>query len=1174
MKRRRTIQLVRGVLLAVVLIAVLVDLAGEFGALTPWVAGRIRRELAAHGLVCHVGSARVGLVTGIRLDNLTVRDDGERAVRLLHIHRIKGTPAFAALFRGRLRLKQVAAENVTVFTPPDAETPATLPAASIDHVVASVHSDRIRIERVLGTVLQIPIHVEGTITGLAPGDGEDATGRSTDWSWASRTAAIGIDLPPPARALLSQLRANTFAEKDSGLYATFELPLDAPGSFRAQGRLAVADLILFDTPIRKLKGAVHLTPAAVSIPSCALFMDGDRTVLHGSLEFDRRTQRLAGRMDATVPFARARSMAGLSAAPILRDLSCPEPLAIHLSLAPSPLRVGALQGTLRATTAQLNGYGQPLGAVTMEGSFENGILSFPRLQISDDRRDALDGNLTVDTNDRTLSGTLSGALATGKLIKGTAMAAQAPPWLHFRDDAEADTFTVKAENSPWPADGLRLTGSAALHSLQLGELPISSTRFEFALNGSELTLEDFRMDRDGAEGQTATLAAGRARCDVVKRTLGASLEGRVAASQLGLLLQSSVPEAVRAAIGRTGHLSYALQLDESPLDWAQWVGTAELEATEMNLGGVSVHSIDIPISFSGEEIACDGLAVTLADEMTTTGSFSLRRPNLVLNAKLDAQLSSSKLVPLLPEPVASGKLSGLDVDRIDLTVETTDLSLKTPDWQVAGTLAAGPGKLENFVFESISESTFTLSRRQLPQPVVELRTHVPRADLGKHATIEDARVKITAGNGISVEMDGRAKATPEFVEAFIFGPRFQRMYGRIWTHFQWDAERPPQVHLKSLHFYDNRREDRWFLRMEADARIPHCRYRRIAAENLTGVVRLNLPGEVRLENLAAQTPGGRDAAGSVTFSLKNDPECRLQVKGATDPNSILASIINNWPETPPVHFTPPCLGSFSGTIPLDDPGAVTLRGAAEQIARLDLGPLPFQNVAGQWEWAENCLTIKEIDADLHGGRFAGNGKYCFTVRRGDLVFNAKDMQLQPLLAGFGGGGTVEQEGLLDISEADIGVYHTGENHELGLEGTAALKLRESSLWQIPIFSKLASLLRVSLVRKIVGLGDITQCSADLKLDGDTVRIRDFRTNGTVISLRGMAPGTYNWRTQALRLAVRGEILKKTVIVPLITTPLSWLFEAELRGTRAQPEWRLLNAVKEGIFGGQNAPEDE
>lgn len=1196
MNRHRTIQVIRGSLLAIVLVALAVELAGELGALTPWIADKLQSRLTDHGLRIRVERARVGIFAGIRLREVTLRDAGDKAVRLAHAKRIRGSINFGALLHGSVRLRSASLADVSIFVPPDQFTPALRPMAHIERASARVHSNHIRVETLRGTFRQLPISAAGTLRSLgtmfAETAGKPQHALPKNWSWAGADTPKIKDAPPLFRRILNDLQNNTFSEADSGLDIAFELPLDNPKRLTAAGTLALTNFFLLDTPVRTLKGTGEITPSTFKISSWTAFLD-DGTTARGALDYDRREQRISGQLHSSLSVIRLRNHMKKFPAPA-ETFTCPAPLTARISLDPSPPNLESLAGTLQISAPQLTCQMTNLGALQIKGAFKNGTIDLPTVTLSNpgEQPDTLTGNLAIDTQNKTFTGHLTARLPSAELLAGFPVSDQLPPALSLRADTSRDKVELTAEDSPWPGSAMRIRGSANLTSLILGDLPLQSTRFGFETDGPQLQLSDLRITGESAEPDSATaspvFATGSARANLADKTLSADLRGAITAPRLHDLLRPLLPESALAPIGRSGRLAYQLTLNESPLEWTKWTGTADLEISKFKLAGVADGNLRIPLEFSETELRGDNLTAKFANGPSASGSFRLTRPALQLNADLQGTTSSAFLTSLLPEPAASGKLSHLDVDAMDIALKIEKASLKTPGWTLSGTLSTGAGTLENFAFDSISDASFTLVRSVVPQKRIEFDCRVPTVDMGAHSYLRDVNVTVRAGAGVTVHVNGHAQAAPEFVRAFIFGPRFQRRYERIWNDFRWNEKSPPRTHLKSLHFHDNfdKENKHWFLRMEAETSIPGFRYRAIRARNLTGTVLLDLPAQVRLKDLAAKipdTPENGDIEGDVTFLLKNNPRCRFTVNGTLDANRILASVIPDWPapsaaspaaspadsSSPPVSFTPPTIGSFTGTIPLADPNALTLSGSVKKAAEIILGPIPFQNASGQWQWTDKCLTIKNFAADLHHGRFSGNGQYCFVTRNGNLAFDAANVRLQPLLAKFGETEDTDekqQKGRLDVTNADIGIHHTGDDNTLGLGGTAKLELEESDLWKIPLFSKLASVLNVSIVRKIIGLGDITALSTNLEFENGTVLIRNFTTNGTVMSLEGVKPGSYNWRSQKLNLVLRGKILKKTIIIPFLTSPISWLFEAELHGTRTQPEWRLLNAVKEGIFG--------
>ncbi|MFW5803088.1 MAG: hypothetical protein ACOCWJ_04140, partial [Verrucomicrobiota bacterium] len=633
MNRRRTIQLIRGCLLAIVLAALAVELAGELGALTPWVAGKLQTRLTDHGLQIRVERARVGIFAGIRLREVTLRDAGDKAVRLAHAKRIRGSVNIGALLHGSLRLRSASVADVSIFIPPGQSTQALRPIAHIERATARMESDHLRVETLRGTFRQLPVTAAGTISSLrALTADKPQHAPPKNWSWAGADMPRIKDLPPLFHHVLNDLRNNTFSEADSGLHIAFELPLDNPKRLKAAGTLALTNFYLLNTPVRTLKGTGKITPSTFKLNSWTAFLDNGTTA-RGNLEYDRRKRRISGQLHSSLSVVQLQNR--IKKIPALAEnFSCPAPLSTRISLDPSPPNLESLTGTLRISAPKLTCRKTNLGALEIKGAFENGTIDLPTVTLSTpgEQPDTLSGKLTLDTQNKTVSGHLECRLPSAELLADFPVSEQLPPGLSLRTDTPLDSVELTAENSPWPGDGMQIRGTANLTSLILGDLPLQSTSVDFETDGPQLQLSDLRITGESAEPDSASpspvLAAGSARVNWADKTLSANLRGAITAPHLHKLLRSKLPESTLAAIGRSGQLAYQFALNESPLEWTKWQGTAKLESDEIELAGVADGNLRIPLEFSETELRGDNLTAEFANGPSASGNFQLTRPAL------------------------------------------------------------------------------------------------------------------------------------------------------------------------------------------------------------------------------------------------------------------------------------------------------------------------------------------------------------------------------------------------------------------------------------------------------------------------------------------------------------------------------------------------------------------
>ena len=148
-------------------------------------------------------------------------------------------------------------------------------------------------------------------------------------------------------------------------------------------------------------------------------------------------------------------------------------------------------------------------------------------------------------------------------------------------------------------------------------------------------------------------------------------------------------------------------------------------------------------------------------------------------------------------------------------------------------------------------------------------------------------------------------------------------------------------------------------------------------------------------------------------------------------------------------------------------------------------------------------------------------------------------------------GRINGEAFLDFS---LGTARTS----MRLSGYGRVKLTQGNFSRVPLLSLLGEKIGIN------ALGKISRVETPLEFRSDRVFIPHFKTNGNVLSLEGS--GTYNWRTDQLDMDVYGNILNMggINIIPWLFKPISKFFKAELHGTLADPEWRILGGINKFI----------
>ena len=259
-----------------------------------------------------------------------------------------------------------------------------------------------------------------------------------------------------------------------------------------------------------------------------------------------------------------------------------------------------------------------------------------------------------------------------------------------------------------------------------------------------------------------------------------------------------------------------------------------------------------------------------------------------------------------------------------------------------------------------------------------------------------------------------------------------------------------------------------------------------------------------------------------------------------------------------------CVGSFF----LAKEPRLNLAGTLE-TKRWHWGRVDLSDVVAKWGVRDTEVRWDIARATCCKGAIQSTGLYDTLNRTGDLAIECTDASLNAVMAEFElGEPKPENEAKVALS-GRVRFLRGWAGRPVQLAGTGQATITEGDLWRVPILSQLGGLIDVPLLHRLsrggtAGLGKITALRADLIFDGERVSVPSLFTDGTVVSLSGS--GEYSWRTGRLEFDVVGETFRRFAVVSLVTRPLSWVFSAQLTGTRDDYKWQLNNALKRALVG--------
>jgi len=268
-----------------------------------------------------------------------------------------------------------------------------------------------------------------------------------------------------------------------------------------------------------------------------------------------------------------------------------------------------------------------------------------------------------------------------------------------------------------------------------------------------------------------------------------------------------------------------------------------------------------------------------------------------------------------------------------------------------------------------------------------------------------------------------------------------------------------------------------------------------------------------------------------------------------------------------VSFNGPAKYSIAGKV------NITNQAACRIAADIECAQMIFRGVC-----ADQCslhydrngtqIAISQLDAAVLGGGLKGSAQFepasgsTNTAWRVNLT--AENMKLKSLAEQL----FTDQETRMDSKGDCSGMLElrgiTGAGMESATSGRGELKIRNGSIFRLPLFGGLPGVLEGIipgidhyLLRPLV-----EQNSADVSfvVENGKARARDVRIEGQIFSLK--ADGGYDLATRQMDFDVELRFLKRKTLIggvmQTIMLPVTKLFRIRLRGSPDKPEWESVN----------------
>ena len=799
----------------------------------------------------------------------------------------------------------------------------------------------------------------------------------------------------------------------------------------------------------------------------------------------------------------------------------------------------------------------PLTTLKGRATLAAGKLSMSRVSAVVDRRNVLRGKGTFNVHTGRISGRLSGALEPSLLFQ--ALERPRPGWLQPVIWADPVSLSLDLLPSPvrTPADW-RLRGNLQVQKVRYRDLRVTNGQTQLAVNGTKWKLSDVQLAlASNTSGTIGTLRGEMA--------LDADLEhfsGRVTAhcrSLSCLRALQLIPDKLHALTTTPGNgldtISLQLTASSPRLENTRVEGHAEFRTLQW---------MDLPINVAKGRVQLKDSRLTLseavitpdddAEDVSLRGNITVDLEQERVSSNIAGTLGAEHIKRASPESGFRRVLSHFADTTAQVSFNLHPSPYLPLEWRGEGTIEADHGTFEDVAFTGLAANV------ALKHQALTIRIEHATTSKG---TIEDATVAIDLPE-VNLHIAGRAVADPRLFRIFVPRGDARHNYDRVWRGFEWGEKTSlPELELTALDFFPNTgRMERWKLNLRGQITDDAVTYRGVTATRAQATVNLELQGPggvIRVTGIEAEQ-GQQRVSGDMTFSFNGSPTCTVDIDGEADPWLILAAIDPHWTRFRTMYaFSSRTRFKAHVRVPLRKNGAVEVNG--EMLApTLRLRDITFANAKGHWHWENKTLVIDSLNADAHRGTVEAKAHYNFARRTGALTTEAEKLGLKSLTSDLEGGRAFQGEGRL--SGAARVQFRTDDDDRLLLHGDGDLTLDQADLWEMPFFSQLADLLKLNIFQRMAGLGKISRLDADFRFKDRHVQVPEFTTDGTIISLKGK--GKYLWPQRELQFTVRGILLKRTVLIPWATRLLSWIFEAELGGTPADPEWTLVSALRRAL----------
>lgn len=769
------------------------------------------------------------------------------------------------------------------------------------------------------------------------------------------------------------------------------------------------------------------------------------------------------------------------------------------------------------------------------------------------------GDARYAFDSRLLSGSVSGAF-NPRVIYYFFDTPMPPPVVDFTS-AVPPRIKMVLSPSPvlsvpdWRVDGTISAGNVAWRGIRLGALTCAFNRHDQKIQLSNL---EILVDKSGKEKLTV-----QGELDEKGWVLSGQGQARLNPNRLLSFFPATRPELLkfwrqfRCQEGDFPELTVNLEKASfSPLDIK---GAGRLTGNRLTYKKNTIQHFDIPLIFDGGMIqtAPQGVRVKIDEDQhvnisgqadLATRTFSLKGTGKLLPPRLHKSLE-------LPHSYLMDELK-MGKAPVQVSFSMTDIPFNMNNWRLSGHLVA-----EGFTFGHV-QGTKVESKFEVGADSLTLKNIT--ADSPQIHDLSIPELAVTWPRTTVSFTDGKGRLDPRYIAPFV-APQGRAGFLKSFDSFDW-GDTSPDVRVESF-VYRYLGSNRWDLNLDGRLTDEGTVFQHVPLDTLSARVDLALPRSIKVTEIDV-THGPEKATGMVSIDLGGEPVLAFDCEGVFDPVANATLAIPSLKEA-----LAGVSASKDSQVGID--GQVYLKGklrplincrmrGSELIAR----KLPLDNYDVDWNLNNHELRWRINKGGVGGGQLVASGYTNGFTGAGKVDATFKRLSLNELLKSY---ANVDSQVNLGKVNGQLSLFSSKAKgaDAVILTGDGKVKIREGEFNKTFLVQKLVSLIGLGKV------GLITACDAELEFCGDYLKVGRLATDGTIVALKG--EGAYSWvakGNQGLNFTISGEVLKAISLVPLLTKPLSWFFEAQLTGSVHDPVWKMRSPLRMFIPGDKTPVESE